>query len=70
MLSCQTPEGHVLEARGEGDINSVCHRGRTGLAQFQLRRVFVDTAQLQLQPHETNLEQLDHCGSIVAVRME
>ena len=60
MLSCQTPEGHVLdhEARGEEDINYECHRRRTGLAQFQLRRVFVDTAQL------------DHCGSIVAVKME
>jgi hypothetical protein len=66
MLSCQTPEGHVLEARGEEDINSECHCRRTGLAQFQLRRVFVDTA----QPHETDLEQIDHCGSIVAVRME
>ena len=50
MLSCQTPEGRVREATGEEDINSGCHRGRTGLAQFQLRRVFVDTA----QPHETN----------------
>ena len=55
MLSCQAPEGHVLEARGEEDINSGCHRiiirRRTGLAQFQLRRVFVGTA----QPHKTDL---------------
>ena len=66
MLYCQTPEGHVLEARSEEDINSGCHRRRTGLTQFQLRRVFVVTA----QPHETDLGQIDHCGSIVAVRME
>ena len=74
MLSCQTPEGHVLEARGEEDINSGCHRiiirRRTGLAQFQLRRVFVDTVQPHVHDRETDLQQFDHCESIGAVRIE
>ena len=66
MLSCQTPEGHVVEARGEEDINSECHRRRTGLAQFELRRVFVDT----VQSHEADLQKFGHCESIGAVRIE
>ena len=70
MLSCQTPEGHAVEARAAEGINFECHRRRTGLAQFQLRRVFVDTVQPHVHDRETDLQQFDHCESIGAVRIE